>query len=84
MRMLALLANAGVLAFVGYLTIANGLPTDADDVVPFLLFIAIPGVSIAALLQTGGVTSSWLGLFLERKRLEEQSRIAKLKDSSTR
>ena len=78
MRTLAKLLNIAVIIFVIYNLVDSGMP-NADDLFIVLLLSSTPIVSLLALHTHGPMKTGWLGLFFERKRLEEEQRIQKLR-----
>jgi hypothetical protein len=78
MRVLAIIANFGLLGFTAYEFLSHGLPTTGSDWGIFAFLVIAPIFSLVALFTTQE-SKSWLALFLKRKALEEQKKIDELK-----
>jgi hypothetical protein len=78
MRVLAIIANLGLLGLTAYEFLSHGLPTTGSDWTIFAFLVIAPILSLVALLKSQQSTS-WLALFLKRKSLEEQKKIDELK-----
>lgn len=72
MRLFALVLNAALLACIGFLFYKHGLPRGEDSWV-LSLATAAPVVSLIALWLLP--SKNLLGLYLQRKALEEQAKI---------
>lgn len=87
MRMLASLLNVALLGFVCYKLAKNGMPM-ANEIWIALLLLLAPIANLLALRNRQSPTGktwfnrTWLGLFLERKRLEEELRIKNIHSGS--
>ncbi|MEX5685423.1 hypothetical protein [Pseudomonas silesiensis] len=80
MRLLAILFNIASLATIAYLIISQGIP-GSDEI---LMVIAFAGAATFSLLyifvvQKNSGNSSFIGLWLQRKKLEEQQKIDRIK-----
>lgn len=73
MKIIATLFNITSLLTLGYLIINKGMPRNDE----WGIIIAFAGASVTSLLyiftHTGG-SASYLGLWLQRKKLEEQKK----------
>ena len=76
-RLVAILCNVALLGAVAYLLFDKGVPSRTDEILILLLVIAAPVTGLAALLT--GSTENLLGLYLERKALEERKKIEELR-----
>ena len=78
MKIIATLFNITSLLSLGYLMIDKGMPRNDE----WGIIIAFAGASVSSLIyiftHTGNSTS-YLGLWLQRKKLEEQKKIDLLK-----
>ncbi|NMZ78966.1 hypothetical protein [Pseudomonas mandelii] len=78
MKTISILFNIASLLILGYLIIDEGIPRGTN----LGIFITFAGASISSLIyifsHTGNSTS-YLGLWLQRKKLEEQKKIDLLK-----
>ncbi len=87
MRKIAILLNIGLIGFVIYNLAESGMPS-SDELFVVSLIATTPVVSIWALIthpketKNGWFGKTWIGLLLERKRLEEESRIKSIRSSS--
>lgn len=77
--------NAVTFGFLLSLVFIEGLPREYWEQAVFLLITFLPLVNALYILKTKildeNVSSrNWLSLYLKRKRLEEEKRIADLKD----
>ena len=85
--MLAKLLNIAVLCFIGYNLAKSGIPKTNEIWIVLLIFLA-PVANLLALRNQPSPSSkdwfsrTWLGLFLERKRLEEEQRIKNIRSGS--
>lgn len=75
-RIISMALNVAQLFFLVFVV----YPPDSGRLttLSFLGLLAVPLVTMPYLYESAG-PKSWLGLFLERKRLEEQKRIDALK-----
>lgn len=82
MRTLTILLNLGQLAFMAFLLMEKGIPSvDQDDFWIFLLLILVPSITIITFARNRsdiGNHKTLLGLYLQRRRLEEEKRISQL------
>jgi hypothetical protein len=78
MKAIATLFNITALLTLGYLMVDKGMPRNDE----WGIIIAFAGASISSLIyiftHTGNSTS-YLGLWLQRKKLEERKKIDQLK-----
>jgi hypothetical protein len=74
LRQAALLLNVLLVLAWTYLMLDSGIPTGEEIPIALLMLFA-PAVSVMALLSSTFGEPSWLGLYLRRKRLEEQKKI---------
>ncbi|WP_456020858.1 hypothetical protein [Pseudomonas protegens] len=78
MKTISILFNIASLLTLGYLMVDKGMPRNDE----WGIIIAFAGASVSSLIyiftHTGGSTS-YLGLLLQRKKLEEQKKIDLLK-----
>ncbi|SCX06345.1 hypothetical protein SAMN03159437_00700 [Pseudomonas sp. NFACC25] len=78
MKIISILFNIASLLSLGYLMIDKGMPRNDE----WGIIIAFAGAGISSLIyiftHTGNSTS-YLGLWLQRKKLEEQKKIDLLK-----
>ena len=82
MRTLATLLNICLLLLLSFMLFDKGAPS-GDELLPVLLAFAAPIASLIAIYQgRGKYSTGLLSLYLERKRLEEQQRIDKLRSRS--
>lgn len=76
MKTIAILFNIASLLTIGYLLVQKGLPRSDE----WGMIIAFVGANITSLIFIFTVKdSSFLGLWLQRKKLEEQQKIDRLK-----
>ena len=78
MKTISILFNIASLLILGYLVIDEGVPRGNN----LGIFIAFAGASISSLIYIfthAGNSNSYLGLWLQRKKLEEQKKIDLLK-----
>lgn len=79
MKQLAIIFNIASLATVIFLLATKGVPNDDE----YWIIIILAGGSIFALLHIfingSGNNSSFIGLWIQRKKLEEQQKIDRLK-----
>ena len=78
MKVFAIILNTGVLVFIAFMCMAEGLPGGYEN---FLLvpFIGIPLVNLWVIcFRCKGY--GWLGLYFKRKALEEQKKIEVLSE----
>jgi hypothetical protein len=78
MRLLAILANIGLLAALIYVLITQGLPSGRKNIVVTFAMGVAPLLSLAVILF-GRMDNNYLALYYKRKSLEEQRRIDELK-----
>jgi hypothetical protein len=80
MKVLAIILNLTQLAIIIYIVSKDGLPHGDGDAGMMLIFV---GASVFALLHIfmngSGKNSSFIGLWIQRKKLEEQQKIDRLK-----
>ncbi|WP_460929488.1 hypothetical protein [Pseudomonas sp. MC6] len=78
MKTISILFNIASLLTLGYLMVDKGMPRNDE----WGIIIAFAGASVSSLIyiftHTGNSTS-YLGLWLQRKKLEEQKKIDLLK-----
>ena len=81
MKIIVTLAQLTVLCAVAYLLIDIGIPTRDRDLVLFLLLTITPLITLyyIHLRSVSKNTYTYLGLVMERRRLEEQAKVDKLK-----
>lgn len=82
MKTLTILFNLGQLVFVAAMLLEKGMPSvDDGDLWIFFLLTIVPVMSIIALTRRfrEGAAKSLLALYILRRRLEEERRIAELK-----
>jgi hypothetical protein len=78
MKIIATLFNIAALLTIGYLVIDKGMPRNDE----WGIIIAFAGASISTLIYIftqKSTESSFLGLWLQRKKLEEQKKIDQLR-----
>lgn len=75
MRWLAVALDALLICMGIYLLVTNGPPHGGDALIIVILFAA-PIFSIVALVRLGA--DSWLGLYFQRRALEERKKIERL------
>lgn len=78
MKIISTLFNIASLLTLGYLMIDKGMPRNDE----WGIIIAFAGASISSLIYIfthTGSSTSYLGLWLQRKKLEEQKKIDLLK-----
>jgi hypothetical protein len=76
MKTIAILFNIASLLTIGYLLVQKGFPRPDE----WGMIIAFAGANITSLVFIFTVKdSSFLGLWLQRKKLEEQQKIDRLK-----
>lgn len=75
MRYVLLLANLGFAVFFLYMFASHGL--GKERMVMYLLLVLL--ISNSIYLGLARVSTSWLSLYFERKKLEERVRINELK-----
>lgn len=81
---IAMAANVLQILFMAYIAINTPSSWDVRDTLLFLVIIGVPCITLPLLYNfkynppTGAQPTSWLGLFLRRKRLEEQQKIERL------
>ncbi|AVI63296.1 hypothetical protein [Halomonas sp. GFAJ-1] len=79
MRVLAIISNVFLLIVVVLLIVDSGWPYELIYQLMLLVFFAAPIISIFALVQSNLAKSeSWLGLFMQRKKLEEKEKLRNL------
>ena len=78
MKKFALIVNFGFLIFAVYENVKFGVGSNLSDVLMSLLFLSEPVINIIALHSLK--EDDWLSLFFQRKALEEQNKIAALKE----
>jgi hypothetical protein len=77
MRRVAQLMNIGVIGLFIYAVVTHGFPVDFwMDLILLYVLLVMPLVNTWAL--TWQQPRGWLGLWLQRKRLEEERRIERL------
>ena len=81
MKIIVTLAQLTVLCAVAYLLIDIGIPTSDRDLVLFLLLTITPLITLyyIHLRSVSKNTYTYLELVMERRRLEEQAKVDKLK-----
>lgn len=85
---IALAANVLQILFMSYIAINTPSSWDVRDTLLFLVIIGVPCITLPLLFNFKYNTpsaqrpSSWLCLFLQRKRLEEQQKIERLKSTA--
>lgn len=77
MRIIALIANIALLAFVVYTFSEDGMPS-ADEALIVSLVILVPILNIYTIYTTVG--GDWVSLWFRRKALEETKKIQRLND----
>lgn len=84
LRRLAFIINVGWMLFFIFMILKEGAPEDISTVfLIFLMGFVMPMINIIALSDKGKSNSkSLLGLYFERKSLEERQKIEKLKMTS--
>jgi len=84
MKIIVTLAQLTVLCALAYLLIDNGIPTRDRDLVLFLLLTITPLITLyyIHLRSVSKNTYTYLGLVMERRRLEEQAKVDKLKSDT--
>jgi len=80
MRIFVMLVQLGALAYVAIMIVINGGPTDLAQL-SFMSAMVFPPLSAAYYIgfHTVNAKDSYLGLFFERRKLEEKAKINKLK-----
>jgi hypothetical protein len=79
-RIIALLLDFGLLAFVGYCFLKSGAPATAADLIPLSLICgtALLNICVILWLNPTSLSPGWVALYLRRKALEEQKKIDSL------
>lgn len=77
MRYFLLVANLGFVVFFLYLFASKGPPTGSEQNSVYLLIVLL--ILNGIYLGLAGGATTWLSLYFERKKLEEQVRINELK-----
>lgn len=78
MKVFAIILNVGVLVFVAFMCIYEGVP-EGDEIILLIPLFGIPLVNLWVIgFRRKG--DSWLGLYLKRKALEEQEKIEALSE----
>jgi len=77
----ALLANAAVIAFTAWLVAEKGFPDRGGELLAFAALLGVPVLNLMALLKgkTRQGKASLIDLYIERLRLEQESKIAALR-----
>jgi len=76
MKVFAIILNVGVLVWVAFMCIYEGVP-EGDEIFVLISFLGIPLVNLWVIgFRCKG--DGWLGLYLKRKALEEQEKIEAL------
>jgi len=83
MRIASIVLNTALLLIAIGLLVDNGWPSKLVDQLMVCVFFITPIVTLITLwgLKAGN-SESWLSLFLQRKKLEEKSKLEKLKNSA--
>lgn len=82
-RLLAVLANLGLLAFGVFLALTSSSFRDWTDFLAAALILGTPVVNLGwMLLSARGNEPGWFGLWLKRKALEEQKKIRELESET--
>ncbi|MBM9518902.1 hypothetical protein JWG39_03620 [Desulforhopalus vacuolatus] len=82
MRILCILLNVILFAVVVFLVANDGWPRKIEQQLMVCIFFATPAFSLITLWGLKFDNSdSWLSLYLQRKKLEEKTKLEKLKNS---
>lgn len=82
MKILSILLNIGfILIFAGMWISAGELPDKPLELFKVAVIFATPIISLFVIINYSGSAcqEAWLSLFIERKKLEEKNKLAKLK-----
>ncbi len=83
MRTISTILNIALIIAVIVIVADDGWPRELYEQLMISLFFITPIVSLLALIgYRGGSSENWISLYFQRKRLEEKSKINKLKDNA--
>ena len=87
LRISVLMLSAMAIVAVTYLFVTHSGNHDLDDVIIFILMVGYPSVVLFYAITTKPTSDeskkvTYLDLFFERRRLEEQAKINKLKSEA--
>ena len=81
LRLLILVLGIGQIVFFAYLAVTEGRHWDTYEFISAFLLVSFALLVIFYVLS-GPSSPTYLGLFFERRRLEEQAKIDKLKSEA--
>jgi hypothetical protein len=79
MRVLAIVANLALLGIIGLMMARGDFVIDADYMLPALLMITTPVLSLVALLLRGAGANDWLSRYFERMAIQERRKLETLR-----
>ena len=79
LKILTILGNTGILLFLVYFAITEGGLEKASDKLSFFAILILLVLNIYFVSKSGFREKGWIGLWFERKALEEKKKIKNLK-----
>jgi hypothetical protein len=82
MRALSIILNICLLLMATYLISDSGFPDRARDITIFIVLISAPLISLFTIIRSNSSSeksSGLISLYFQRKKLEEQEKIKRLK-----
>jgi ABC-type glycerol-3-phosphate transport system permease component len=82
MRALSIILNICLLLMAAYLISDSGFPDRARDITIFIVLISAPLISLFTIIRSNSSSeksSGLISLYFQRKKLEEQEKIKRLK-----